>query len=45
METKQIYETPGVAVYGIRVPAVICQSPNGETEGYNEGDTGGWYNN
>lgn len=43
-EMKQDYVVPEVGIYEALVQSVVCLSPNGETERYNEGDTGGWYN-
>ena len=43
MRKKKTYLAPEVKVVEIEQTDIICQS--GDTEGYNEGDTSGWYNN
>lgn len=39
------YEIPDCMVIEIDIQELICTSPTGYNEPYDEGDTSGWYNN
>lgn len=39
------YESPMCDVIEVDIQELICTSPFGQTEQYEDGDTGDWFNN
>lgn len=45
LKKDAFYESPESTVIEIDTDTLICTSPGGQTEGYDLGDTSGWYGN